>query len=384
MNTHQRRPSPLTLMPTTSPATMGMIPHIQHGSFHTFICTCIMHNRPSISHHQLPLTDVSICSSERQYIASMGPLDNTIEAFWRMVWMADSPAVVMTTPMSESGVIKCARYWPTVRYNVEKKCGDKKWGSIRVAVMKGQRHPGYILTELRVSKGSEHKTVNHYWFTDWPDHGVPANTTNVIMMLRDVRRHCASEGGRGPPVVHCSAGIGRTGTFIAIDHCIRLLEDVGKVEPLDVINNLRLCRGGMVQHPQQYECVQSACIQYAKMAGKPFKTVADEATEDPDLRLLSISGSKKKIDWKASIKSKKPSAMVDLITHGKPEDMPESEWKKVNRKYRKQQATIRARHSIRRKPDDAEMAGELRLGTLSGGTSDGKYRPSAREIFEDK
>jgi len=158
------------------------------------------------------------------YVAAMGPLNNTIEAFWRMVWLLDSPAIVMTTPLAENGQVKCARYWPTVRYNHEKKCGDKKWGDIRVAVMKGRRREGFIETHLRISKGDEDRLVRHYWFTDWPDHGVPKSATNVINMLLEVQRFCKESLTTGPPVVHCSAGIGRTGTFIAIDHCISLLE----------------------------------------------------------------------------------------------------------------------------------------------------------------
>eukprot|EP00043_Microstomoeca_roanoka_P010393 m.98800 g.98800 ORF g.98800 m.98800 type:complete len:113 (+) comp14880_c2_seq8:224-562(+) len=99
--------------------------------------------------------------------------------------------------------------------------------------------------------------MRHYWFTDWPDHGVPENTITVINMLLDVRKYCNEATTlSGPPIVHCSAGIGRTGTFIAIDHCIQLLESKARAEPLEVIDRLRIARGGMVQHPQQVSAKQ--------------------------------------------------------------------------------------------------------------------------------
>ncbi|EGD81502.1 hypothetical protein PTSG_02219 [Salpingoeca rosetta] len=321
----------------------------------------------------------------REYVAAMGPLDNTIEAFWRMVWMLDSPAIVMTTPLAENGQVKCARYWPTVRYNLEKKCGDKRWGDIRVAVMKGRKRKGYIETHLRVTKDSQERMVRHYWFTDWPDHGVPESATNVINMLLDVQGYCKKADATGPPIVHCSAGIGRTGTFIAIDHCIRLLETTACVDPIAVVEKLRLARGGMVQHPQQYECVQHACVEYAEMRNKPMRMHDLDGSESEDsLPALDRGSAGSRIDWKKSLRSKRPSDMENLIKHGKPDDMPDEEWKKVARKYRKMQATIRAKHSVRRKMDAAEMDGELRLGTISGGTSDGKYRPSVMQVFEDQ
>eukprot|EP00055_Hartaetosiga_balthica_P011646 m.53702 g.53702 ORF g.53702 m.53702 type:complete len:579 (-) comp7680_c0_seq1:432-2168(-) len=324
----------------------------------------------------------------RSYIAAMGPLDNTIEAFWRMTWMVNSPAIIMTTPMAEKGMVKCARYWPTVRYNAEKKCGDKKWGDFRVAVLKGQKRKGYIITHLRLTKGKDVRFLRHYWFTDWPDHGVPRSAMNVIDMLADARRYIEKESkATGPMIVHCSAGIGRTGTFIAIDHCIRQLEASGRTEPLEVVSALRRARGGMVQHPQQYEFVQRACIEYALSKDTLFTLM--RIGEDEEEKKSTEGGDdddkkSKKINWKNSMKSKQAKVLEELIDNGKPDEMPESDWKKVIRRYCKQQSTIRAKHSMRRKFDPEEMDGELRLGTLSGGTALLATRPSAKELFEEK
>eukprot|EP00045_Choanoeca_perplexa_P007133 m.63012 g.63012 ORF g.63012 m.63012 type:complete len:587 (-) comp13946_c0_seq1:92-1852(-) len=330
-------------------------------------------------------------SQPREYIAAMGPLDATIEAFWRMVWMVKSPAIVMTTPLMEQGRVKCARYWPTVKYNEAKKCGDKVYGGISVAVTDGQRQPGYILTHLRLRKGKEEHILRHYWFQNWPDHGVPTSegAQQVVDMMKEVKAYCKTAGG-GPPIVHCSAGIGRTGTFIAIDQAIQSLEATGEVDCLDVVENMRKNRGGMVQHPQQYEFVVKACVQHATATGQAY-FICDPSNPDegppPEIPARSgsnSSGSSSGSNWKSTMKSKKPQVMAEFIAKGKPPNMPEAEWQKLNRKYRKNQASVRAASSMRRNMDEAELHGELRLGTLSGGTNDGKYRPTAQKVFEQK
>lgn len=294
----------------------------------------------------------------------------------------------------ENGVTKCSRYWPTVKFNHEKQLGDKQWGEFRVAVLCGARHPGYILTKIRLIKGEETRILDHYWFQDWPDHGVPGRegATNIVQMMRAVRQTCQQEG-KGPAVVHCSAGIGRTGTFIAIDHCIQEMEAHGQVEPLEVIERLRKARGGMVQHPQQYDFVHKACVEYARRRLHPLTlqerlypsgTKGDGTEERDEATPPSSQRGFKPGEWKQSVKSKIPQVLMQLVSKGRPPDMPEEEWLKANRKLVKQQATLRAASSVRRKLDDAEMHGELRLGTLSGGTNDGKYRPSVQQIFADQ
>jgi len=167
-----------------------------------------------------------------------------------MVWEQDSRAIVMVTGIKERGTPKCARYWPKALYNEAAKVGDQQYGAISVAVVGGFKANGFLTTKLRVrhDDGGE-RIVMHYWFNSWPDHGVPREPENVFTMLKSVREW--SNNPSQPWVVHCSAGVGRTGTFITIDHGIQLLDETGRCNVTDIIARLRKDRCAMVQHPEQ-------------------------------------------------------------------------------------------------------------------------------------
>eukprot|EP00054_Salpingoeca_dolichothecata_P019795 m.123420 g.123420 ORF g.123420 m.123420 type:complete len:1850 (+) comp23389_c0_seq2:1097-6646(+) len=201
----------------------------------------------------------------REYIATQGPLPDTVISFWRMVWEQDSRAIVMVTGLKEKGVDKCARYWPKKLYNVKDDVGHVKYGDIVVAVMAGYRKDGYITSKLRVTRNGIERTVMHFWFDSWPDHGVPKNHDAVILMLRSVRQ--VSDSPENPWIVHCSAGIGRTGTFIAIDHGLHHLDKKGTADVVEITKNLRRDRGGMVQHPEQGQFVYDVLSHYASVYG---------------------------------------------------------------------------------------------------------------------
>lgn len=194
------------------------------------------------------------------YIACQGPLPNTVESFWRMVWEKDCRSIVMVTGLKEKGVEKCARYWPTALYNVDEKCGDVQFGTINVSIMAGYRKEGFITSKFRVKYGEEEREVWHFWYDSWPDHGVPKVTGPVVAMLKACREF--SDEPHQPWVIHCSAGIGRTGSFIAVDHGLRQFETVGSVDVLDIVKKIRKDRGGMVQHAEQAEFVHRTLNQY--------------------------------------------------------------------------------------------------------------------------
>ena len=171
-------------------------------------------------------------------------------------------AILMVTGITERGVEKCARYWPMVLYNEQDQVGDQTFGGYNIRVTAGFRKDGYITSQLRVcKKGEAPRDVYHYWFDSWPDHGVPQRAEPVIAMIDAVRKQGCSQAQ--PWLVHCSAGIGRTGTVIGIDHGIQLLRKKGNASVLDIIRNLRKCRGGMVQHPEQAAFVQTVLSRFA-------------------------------------------------------------------------------------------------------------------------
>jgi len=149
-----------------------------------------------------------------------------------------------------------------VLYNQDDQVGDQTFGGYNIRVTAGFRKDGYITSQLRVcKKGEPPRDVYHYWFDSWPDHGVPQRAEPVIAMIDAVRKQACTP--QQPWLVHCSAGIGRTGTVIGIDHGIQLLRKQGKAGVLDIIKNLRKCRGGMVQHPEQAQFVQTVLARFA-------------------------------------------------------------------------------------------------------------------------
>jgi receptor-type tyrosine-protein phosphatase R len=196
----------------------------------------------------------------RRYIATQGPMPETVVAFWRMLWEKDVRAVVMVTGLREKGVEKCARYWPTALYNEAEQCGDVQFGEVNVAILAGYRKEGFITSKFRVRCDGAEREVWHFWYDSWPDHGVPTKTAPAVAMLKAVREF--NDNIEQPWVVHCSAGIGRTGSFIGVDHGIRQFETGKSVKVEDIIKAMRGDRGGMVQHYEQAEWVQKVLQQH--------------------------------------------------------------------------------------------------------------------------
>ncbi|EDQ91609.1 uncharacterized protein MONBRDRAFT_2175, partial [Monosiga brevicollis MX1] len=193
----------------------------------------------------------------KEFIATQGPKPETVDDFWRMVWEYRSEVVVMMTGIREGGRIKCHRYWPE---HTEAPLDTQNF-QISIASTENMKH--YILTKLTLEHRASGATraVSHFWFTNWPDHGVPHETWEVIDLVKAVRR--ARTDRALPAVVHCSAGIGRTGTFLAVDMGIRSLNNPHRV--VDVFGDmikLRTQRGGSIQTFVQYLFVHQAMKDY--------------------------------------------------------------------------------------------------------------------------
>ncbi|KAM6898595.1 receptor-type tyrosine-protein phosphatase H-like [Lycodopsis pacificus] len=185
--------------------------------------------------------------SDREYIATQGPLPSTVKDFWRMIWEQRVNGIVMVTNCTEGGRTKCEQYWPADT----KPCS---FGALLVTIRSEQQEPNWTLREFRVKHGntSEERTVRHFHFTAWPDHGVPQGTEVLIQFRELVRQHIEREGARAPTVVHCSAGVGRTGTIIALDVLLQQLEKESAVGINGFVHKMRLSRPHMVQTESQY------------------------------------------------------------------------------------------------------------------------------------
>ncbi|BET02499.1 Tyrosine-protein phosphatase [Nesidiocoris tenuis] len=195
----------------------------------------------------------------RVYIATQGCLPNTVADFWNMIWQHNTRVIVMTTKETERGKNKCARYWPEEGETVD--FGPTK---IRNALLTS--NADYVLRELMVSQdGGEERKVYHYHFQGWPDHGVPNDPGSVLNFVHDVNACHESTGFLGPVVVHCSAGIGRTGTFIVIHILLNYINSNGVDCEIDIqrtIQMVRAQRSGMVQTEAQYKFVYLAVQHY--------------------------------------------------------------------------------------------------------------------------
>ena len=240
----------------------------------------------------------------RSYIAAQAPLPAYVSDFWHLIWERGVQLLVMLTREKEkwkddSLVRKADRYWP------EEEEGEVRIGQLRVECLSTQRQTealGLITRRFRVRLHSggdegEEREVVHLHFVGWPDHGVPphvAHFADFVDTYRQLRDAGGAAGGGGrsesdvdsdssakpphsssstalssstaassslaPILVHCSAGIGRTGTFIAIDllldeirHCG--LSGAAGISPLNTVRLLRTSRPGMVQTKGQYQFI---------------------------------------------------------------------------------------------------------------------------------
>ncbi|KAL0984384.1 hypothetical protein UPYG_G00140760 [Umbra pygmaea] len=185
--------------------------------------------------------------NNRQYIAAQGPLPNTVNDFWRMIWEQRVKGVVMVTNCTEGGRVKCEQYWP-LDYT------PCLYGDLLVTVRLEMKETDWTHREFVVKnkKTSEERLVEHFHFTSWPDHGVPEGTEALIRFRRLVRQHIEHQQDSGPTVVHCSAGVGRTGTLIALDVILQQLEREKAVSIAAFVHKIRLSRPLMVQTESQY------------------------------------------------------------------------------------------------------------------------------------
>ncbi|XP_041763910.1 tyrosine-protein phosphatase non-receptor type 9 isoform X3 [Anopheles merus] len=238
---------------------------------------CYDHSRVVLSQEEDdPATDyinanfVDGYKQKNAYISTQGPLPKTSYDFWRMVWEQHCLLIVMTTRVMERGRAKCGQYWePT-------EGGLAEYGSFRLRTMSIETNEDYTVVELEIRniKTDEVRCVSHWQFTSWPDYGVPSSAKAMLNFLQRAREKQAemvralgdlwAGHPRGPPiVVHCSAGIGRTGTFITLDICISRLEDVGTADIKGTVEKIRSQRAYSIQMPDQYVFCHLALIEYA-------------------------------------------------------------------------------------------------------------------------
>ncbi|XP_040183942.1 tyrosine-protein phosphatase non-receptor type 5 [Rana temporaria] len=192
---------------------------------------------------------------EKVYIATQGPTVNTVGDFWKMVWQERSPIIVMITNIEEVNE-KCTEYWPEKQATYE---------GIEVTVNDIIPDDDYVLRIMTLKSGEEERTLKQFWYTSWPDQKTPDQAPALLKLVEDVEEaRQKAEWDVGPVIVHCSAGIGRTGCFIATTILCKQLKNEGAVDILRTTCQLRLDRGGMIQTSEQYQFVHHVLSLFVK------------------------------------------------------------------------------------------------------------------------
>ncbi|KAG8238328.1 hypothetical protein J437_LFUL006851, partial [Ladona fulva] len=168
-------------------------------------------------------------------------MQETCGDFWRMCWEVNTCTIVMMTKLEERTRIKCDQYWPTSRGHPE------SYGPVTVTLTDIQQLATYCIRTLHLQRtgNSERREIRQFQFTAWPDHGVPDHPAPFLQFLRRV--HAMNPPEAGPLVVHCSAGVGRTGCFIVIDSMLERMKHEDTVDIYGHVTCLRAQRNYMVQ-----------------------------------------------------------------------------------------------------------------------------------------
>ncbi|NWZ41169.1 PTPRV phosphatase, partial [Brachypodius atriceps] len=195
-------------------------------------------------------------TSQQEFIATQGPLKKTIEDFWRLVWEQNVCNIIMLTVCMENGRVLCDHYWPSESAPVS-------YGQVRVHLLLQSSSEEWTVREFKLwHEGLQaERFVSHLHYTAWPDHGIPESTTSILTFHELVQEHIQSTKDAGPTLVHCSAGVGRSGTFIALARLLQQMKQEKVVDIFGVVYSLRMNRYLMIQTLSQYIFLHSCILE---------------------------------------------------------------------------------------------------------------------------
>ncbi|KAF7269315.1 protein tyrosine phosphatase 61F isoform X2 [Rhynchophorus ferrugineus] len=224
------------------------------------------HSRIILQRGSTDYINANLCKVERanrKYILTQGPLSNTVSHFWLMVWEQQSKAVLMLNKLIEKKAEKCSQYWPST---IGSKINFPDVG-LTLEYIKQEDHSYYLTRVLRLTdiESGKSREILQFHYITWPDFGVPCSPTKFLDFLKKVRNAGVLKEDVGPPIVHCSAGIGRSGTFCLVDSCLILIEKYGlnSVNVEEVLLEMRKYRTGLIQTHEQLRFSYQAIIEGA-------------------------------------------------------------------------------------------------------------------------
>ncbi|XP_065213530.1 tyrosine-protein phosphatase 69D isoform X3 [Planococcus citri] len=206
----------------------------------------------------------------KKFICAQGPMENTVCDFWRMIWEQHLQIVLMLTNLEEYNKMKCAKYWP------DKEEEKKTYADITIHYVSEKRYSDYVVRELKMvrevagqTREPEERSIFQYHFLMWKDFQAPEHPSGILKFIWRVNEAYSLE--KGPILVHCSAGVGRTGTLVAIDSLLQQLDSEGQVLIFNTICDLRHQRNFLVQSLKQYIFVYRALVEYAQFGNTEIK-----------------------------------------------------------------------------------------------------------------
>lgn len=211
-------------------------------------------------------------TSHREYIATQGPVPSTVEDFWRMVWEQGVTMIVMLTQCVERGKQKCEQYWPSDSDNVY-------YGDLKIQLKSESILSAYCIRIFDLQLGTKQHTVKQMHFTKWPDFGSPESPEDLINFVQAVRDHLPHTN-TGPILVHCSAGVGRTGTFIAVDRLLQHIQYHNEINIYNIVVEMRQYRTNMVQTEDQYIYIHKCMRDIISQKLNPRGSIYDEDSDD--------------------------------------------------------------------------------------------------------